>query len=688
MEVNEYLPMFLAESREHLQDLNLAVVRVEETPDDADTIDEIFRIAHSLKGMSATMGFARIAALTHAMEDLFEVLRIRRGGLEREAIDVLLECLDALSAAFEAIDTEGEEKLEQEPLVERLEALVRSQSEQHTVVLERPDPAQLQAAAGGRRVVHVLIRLDEAALMPSVRALMALAAISDHGEILASLPAQDAVEQFDGDTIEAWLASEHEDELVQASVLAVPDVAEVILTDADTATAGEPRPAARKRGKRGKAAASVDASEVAAGEPEAESELAAAAAEAAPAPAANGAGERKTTAATSSVRVDAERLDQLMHVMGELVVHRTHVESLLERAEVPGLHEAMNDLTRSSQALQAMVMQVRMIPVEAVFLRFPRLVRDLSGKLDKKVELLLSGSETELDRTVVDQLGDPLVHLVRNSLDHGLEPPEERVAAGKPAAGTLEISAQHTGGSVLISVRDDGRGIDPVRVAGKAAERGLIAADAVDQVDMGQAIELLFSAGFSTADEMSDISGRGVGLDAVRTAIRGLGGEVLVQSELGAGTTTQIRLPLTLAIVATLLVEAQEQPFVVHLDRVEMTLKLEDYPLRHVGGQRMLVLREDVLPILDLAGSLGYGEATGASYGVAVRGADGRVVLAVDHLIGQRELVTRPLPDGVGAHPALSGGAVLSSGQIALVLDCDALTATGKNEAAAVAVAV
>ncbi|MGO9761381.1 MAG: Hpt domain-containing protein [Solirubrobacteraceae bacterium] len=407
MEVNEYLPMFLAESREHLQDLNLAVVRVEETPDDADTIDEIFRIAHSLKGMSATMGFARIAALTHAMEDLFEVLRIRRGGLEREAIDVLLECLDALSAAFEAIDTEGEEKLEQEPLVERLEALVRSQSEQHTVVLERPDPAQLQAAAGGRRVVHVLIRLDEAALMPSVRALMALTAISDHGEILASLPAQDAVEQFDGDTIEAWLASEHEDELVQASVLAVPDVAEVILTDADTATAGEPRPAARKRGKRGKAAASVDASEVAAGEPEAESELAAAAAEAAPAPAANGAGERRTTAATSSVRVDAERLDQLMHVMGELVVHRTHVESLLERAEVPGLHEAMNDLTRSSQALQAMVMQVRMIPVEAVFLRFPRLVRDLSGKLDKKVELLLSGSETELDRTVVDQLGEP-----------------------------------------------------------------------------------------------------------------------------------------------------------------------------------------------------------------------------------------------------------------------------------------
>jgi two-component system chemotaxis sensor kinase CheA len=653
MEINEYLPMFLAESRDHLQDLNLAVVRVEETPDDAETIDEIFRIAHSLKGMSATMGFERIAALTHAMEDLFEVLRVRRGGLDREAIDVLLECLDALSATFEAIDTEGVETLAEAPLVERLEALVRSQSEQQDdEPAERPKPEELKALAGGRRVVHLLVRLEDATLMPSVRALMTLTALADHGELLASMPAEDAVDEFDGRTIEMWLASDHDDASLETAAHASPDVTEVTLADASAADTevSQPPPAA--------AASDVGA-----------------------------APERKTTAATSTVRVDAERLDQLMHVMGELVVHRTHVESLLEKTGVPGLQDAMNDLTRSSQALQAMVMQVRMIPVEAVFLRFPRLVRDLSGKLEKKVDLVLAGSDTELDRTVVDALGDPLVHLVRNSLDHGLEPAEEREAAGKPATGTLEIAAHHTGGSVLISVRDDGRGIDPARIAAKAAERGLIAPDAIESVDVAQAIELLFSAGFSTADGMSDISGRGVGLDAVRTTIRGLGGEVLVQSELGAGTTTQIRLPLTLAIVATLLVEAQGQPFVIHLDRVEMTVKLEDYPMRRVGGQRMLVLRDEVLPVLDLAGSLGYPDAA-ASYGVAVRGSDGRVVLGVDHLIGQRELVTRPLPEGVGAHAALSGGAVLSSGQIALVLDCDALTATVKNEVAAVAAAV
>jgi two-component system chemotaxis sensor kinase CheA len=407
----------------------------------------------------------------------------------------------------------------------------------------------------------------------------------------------------------------------------------------------------------------------------------AAAPEAEPDPAAADAPAQRKTAATSTVRVDAERLDQLMHLMGELVIHRTHAESLALHTAVPGLHQAMQDLTRSSQALQTMVMQIRMIPVEAVFLRFPRLVRDLSAKLGKKVDLQLSGSDTELDRTVVDALGDPLVHLVRNSLDHGLESAEEREAAGKPATGTLEISARHAGGSVLISVRDDGRGIDPSHVARKAAERGLISEDAIPSVDMQRAVELLFTAGFSTAEVMSDVSGRGVGMDAVRTTIRELGGEVLMQSEPGKGTTAQIRLPLTLAIMSALLVESCGLPFAVQLDRVERTLRLQDYPVRSVAGKRMLVLRDGVLPILDLAESLGHGKAADASHAVVVRGADHRLALAVEHLVGQRELVTRPLPPEVSGGSALSGGAVLSNGQIALIVDCDALTQTANENA-------
>jgi two-component system, chemotaxis family, sensor kinase CheA len=318
-------------------------------------------------------------------------------------------------------------------------------------------------------------------------------------------------------------------------------------------------------------------------------------------------------------------------------------------------------------------MQVRMIPVEAVFLRFPRLVRDLSTKLDKQVELNLVGKETELDRTVVDALGDPLVHLVRNSLDHGLEPPAERVAAGKPATGTLEISARHAGGNVIISVRDDGRGIDPAKVARKAAERGLIPADAVDAIDAKAAAELLFHPGFSTAEVTSDISGRGVGMDAVRTSIRELGGEILMTSEPGEGTVAQIRLPLTLAIMAALLVEADGRAFGIPLDRIERTVRLADHTVRSVAGSHMLVMRDGGLPIVDASERFGGPPAPEAGYAVVARGATGSLAVTVSTLFGQRELVTRPLPPEVAESSALSGAAVMSDGQIALIVDCDAV---------------
>jgi two-component system chemotaxis sensor kinase CheA len=376
---------------------------------------------------------------------------------------------------------------------------------------------------------------------------------------------------------------------------------------------------------------------------------------------------------SSTVRVDAERLDQLMHAMGELVLHRTHVEGLAAHADVPGLPQALQALTRTSHALQAMVMQVRMIPVEAVLLRFPRLVRDLSVKLGKQVELELVGKDTELDRSVVDSLGDPLVHLIRNSLDHGLEGPAERSAAGKPEVGRLEIAARHAGGNVVISVRDDGRGIDPARVARKAFERGLISAEAVDSMDMARAAELLFHPGFSTAEVTSDISGRGVGMDAVRVAIRGLGGEVTLTSELGRGTTAEIRLPLTLAIMAALIVQADGRAFAIPLDRIERTVRLSDQPVRSVAGRRMLVMSDGVLPLICGSERFGGSRRTDADFAVIIRGGGTRVAFAVSALDGQRELVTRPLPPEVADGSALSGAAVLSDGQIALIVDCDAV---------------
>ena len=410
--MDEYLPMFLAEGREHLQELNLAVVEIEERPDDRETVDEIFRIAHSLKGMSATMGFAGMAALTHEMENVFELLKQRKGGLEREAIDVLLECLDALSAAVESIDSTGAEEIKPEPLITRLQGLVRDDkpAPQAEDSDEAPLPNDLAEMADGRRVVQVSVTLAEDAVMPSVRAYQVLAALAEMGETLSCLPSPDDVETFAGTEITAWMVSERTDAELAGTAGAVPDVADVEVTEAvSDAALDEPDAVVEQ----------IAAEE---GKPET--------AAAAPKPHAK--------SGSSTVRVDAERLDQLMHYMGELVLHRTQVEALASQADVPGLSQAMQNLTRTSHALQSMVMQVRMIPVEAVFLRFPRLVRDLSTKLGKQVDLQLVGKDTELDRTVVDALGDPLVHLVRNSLDHGLEGADERVAAGKPATGTLD----------------------------------------------------------------------------------------------------------------------------------------------------------------------------------------------------------------------------------------------------------
>jgi two-component system chemotaxis sensor kinase CheA len=652
MDVSEYLPMFLAEAREHLQELNIAVVKIEETPDDQETVDEIFRIAHSMKGMSATMGFAAMAALTHQMEDVFELLRQRKGGLGQDVTTVLLQCLDAIEANVDAIETDGAEKLDHEPLVAQLKGLVGERTpDQH---VERQGGAVEEdvalANAAGRRTVVVRARLDDECGMPGVRAFMVLKAVADYGDIVGSTPTAEGCEQFDGRQIEVFVASDAELETLIAAAKNVTDIVEASAEEKVTEPEAVP------------AAAAVPGATGGAQDP-----------------------PKAVKKTGQTVRIDADRLDQLMHFMGELVVHRTHLESLAVQADVPGLAQAMQDLTRTSQALQAMVMQVRMIPVESVFMRFPRLVRDLSAKLGKQVELVLNGKETELDRTVIEALGDPIVHLVRNSLDHGLESPEQRVAAGKPATGTLEISARHAGGNVVITVKDDGRGVNPAAVAKRAVERGLIPAGTEHTVDAAQAVELLFTAGFSTAEKMSDISGRGVGMDAVRTIIRELGGEVEMTSEPGNGSTTHIRLPLTLAIMAALQVETRGLPFAIPLDRVERTLQLQEASIRSVAGRRMLVLRDSAIPLLDAASALGYEPVEDHDYAVIVHGSQGRVALAVEKLVGQRELVTRPLPPDVGERAAVSGGAVLSDGNIALIVDCDALFGPARVPARAAA---
>jgi len=672
MDTSEYMPMFLAETREHLEQLNLAIVKLEEDSTDRATVEEIFRIAHSLKGMSATMGFANIAELTHHMEDVFELLRQRTSGLPSEAIDTVFACLDALSAAAESIEADGQEALDPAPLVSRLRSLVRPRTAEQEMArnggVDEPSRAAVEAArAAGARVLFVRVALTKDVMMPAVRAHMVLAALSDHGEVLGSVPAPEGLEQFQGREISAWVASDHEDEPIIQNLSGVSEVATV--TVADVTEPEEPAAPAEIAPEPAPVEVVPEPTPV---EVVPEPTPVQTAPEPTPAPEKPADSQTK---ATRTVRVDAERLDALMHSMGELVIHRTAVEALTANLEVEGLQHAVQELTRSSQALQAMVMQVRMIPVDVVFLRFPRLIRDLSTKLGKDVKLELVGSETELDRTVVDALGDPLVHLVRNAVDHGLELPDARAAAGKPRHGTIEITARHAGGSVVIEVRDDGKGIDPAIVARKALSLGMIDADAAAAIDMRGAVELLFSPGFSTAETTSDISGRGVGMDAVRAKIRQLGGEVLIDSTQGQGTLAQIRLPLTLAIVSALQVDVAGAPFAIPLDRIERTLRLSEQTVRSVVGRPMLVLEDGVLPLLDGSWVFG-GEATGRhEFVVIIRTQDRRLALAVDDLVGQRELVTRPLPEIVSDGQPVSGGAALADGRIALIVDCDALAA-------------
>jgi two-component system chemotaxis sensor kinase CheA len=584
------------------------------------------------------------------MENVFELLRQRKTGLPREAIDVLLGCLDALEAAVDAIDADGSENLDPAPLIANLQQLIRDRDADDDEPAATASAGPVSYEADGP-VVVVRATLADDAMMPAVRAFQVMAALGEHGRIVHAVPDEEALDDFGGTVIEAWVETDHEPEALIAAASSVADIASVTAEDA-------PAPGAVEEVVEDEVASITAIDE----------------------PRDASAHAKKPN--SSTVRVDADRLDVLMHLVGELVVHRTHVESLASQSSVPGLAQAVQDLTRSSQALQAMVMQVRMIPVDAVFLRFPRLVRDLSSKLDKKVELVLSGRETELDRTVVDALGDPLVHLVRNSLDHGIESPADRLAAGKPETATLEISARHAGGNVEISVSDDGRGIDTAAVARKALERGLITAEQVEGFDMRAAIEVLFAAGFSTSDVTSDISGRGVGMDAVRTTIRELGGEVIVTSTPGEGTLAQIRLPLTLAIMSTLLVEAAGCTYAIPLDRVERTLRIADHVVRSVAGRPMLVERDSVFPIVNAARALGHVSATPPKHAVLVRSGDKRIALAVEQLIGQRELVTRRLPAEIASTKAVSGGAVLSDGSIALIVDCDSLSDPAVAQAA------
>jgi two-component system chemotaxis sensor kinase CheA len=678
MDASDYLPMFLAEGREHLQALNLSLVEIEQNPRDAETMNAIFRAAHTLKGMSATMGFQRMASLTHEMESVMEGMRTRADGLGRDALDALFACLDTLERMVEEIEEGGAETSDPAVLVTKLKGLLAAPAAEPVVVASGggPDAEILAANAdAGLPVLRIAMTLAAGVDMPSVRAFLAVRRVEEHGDVIHSEPAVEVIErgELESETIVLWLTSTDDADVVRATVLEAEGIGACHVADAGAdAPAPAAGPAPDAEDHPAEAAPAIAAPVVAVPEAPA-AEVPAAAEPAAPGRDASAHAKRKHGSAT--VRVEAERLDLLMHMMGEMVVQRTRLESLAQAAGAPDLQAAVNDLSRVAQSLQQMVMQVRMVPVESVFMRFPRMVRDIASKMGKHVDLQIKGEETELDRTVVEALGDPLVHLVRNAMDHGLEPPDERTAAGKAPTGTLEIAAEHAGGEVVIRVREDGRGVNPENVGKIAVKRGILTPEQAAALSIEDAIELLFAPGFSTAAATTDISGRGVGMDAVRTMVRNLGGDCSLTSVPGHGSAATIRLPLSLAILPALLVEVDGSPYALPLERVEQTIRLSDYALRSIAGAHAIVLRDRILPLHDLSGLVGGPtiDLTNAS-AVVVRAGQHRVGLVVQELIGQQELVTRPLPSVTDRQRAIvSGGAVLGNGRIALIVDLDAL---------------
>lgn len=679
MDMGKYMGVFVAECRELIESLNLSIVQLERDPDGAATIDEIFRVAHSFKGISSTMGYERMAGLTHHMEHLLDIVRAGGRAVDQDLITVLLGCLDVLEGAVDNIEQDGDEAIDPTALIAQLEELAEGTDAGGappsggadavaSQAAELPDPATLPE---GIELLHVAIDIVEGCDATSIRAFMAYTAIDSSSELVWSVPAADDLDDWEIPRLDLLVA--HEGESIEEDLLRalerIPELSSVQLnpypgTGATAASEGETAPAAEM------------AIEPVAVEPvPAASVVAPDVAEAASASSAANVRQRKS----GTVRVDAERLDALMHLMGEVVVHRSAVEARIRDRDMEGATAAVQELRRSTQSLQAEVMNVRMVPVESALMRMPRLVRDLSAKLNKEVDLVITGADTEIDRSVVDALGDPLVHLVRNALDHGIEPPDEREAAGKPRTATLGIGAQHAGGNVLITVTDDGRGIDPERVKTRAVERGIISVEEAQAMSHQDAVELVFRAGFSTAEVATDVSGRGVGMDAVRAMCREWGGDVDIESTFGVGSVARIRIPLTLAVMTVLVVRAGMSNVAIPIDRIERTIRLSDSPRAELApGQRMIHLDEGVLAEVDLGGAVGYGRDDESVFGVIVHGAGGRrVVLAVRGLVGEHEAVTKPLPPELGREATFMGAAVQGDGSVVLIVDCDQLVEGG-----------
>ncbi|MBQ9419879.1 MAG: chemotaxis protein CheA, partial [Synergistaceae bacterium] len=599
MDMSQYLGAFLDETDDNVKRLDDFLLALERNMVDMDVINEIFRAAHTLKGMAGTMGFTNMMGLTHAMEDRLDAARKGTRPLTENDMNLLFKGLDTLQEMADTIRGGGNDaNIDVSDMVSQFRnegpapapaaaaAPAASSSGGASGVSSQDAEWAKKANQEGSNAYRVHVTLSQNCLLKAARAYMVVNRLEEMGEIYRAEPSTEALEkeEFEFDFV-IYVATTSLADEVKATIEKIGDVqsAEVIEVKADEAA---PAPAAAAAPAPAAPAAQPVASAPA---PEAPKPAAA------PAPVAGKKDGAKK--GTQTVRVDIGRLDKLMNLVGELVISRARIERLVQEARLRQFDETLSQLGRISGDIQELVTKLRMVPVSFTFDRFPRLIRDLCKQLNKNVELILEGEDTELDRTVIDEIGDPMVHLIRNSMDHGIEHPEERKALGKPEKGILKIAAYQEGSGVVIEVSDDGAGIDPEKVKKKAIERGIITEDRAAIMSDDEATQIVLLPGFSMAKQITDLSGRGVGMDAVKTKVEQLGGQFDLVSKKNEGTHVYIRLPLTLAIVLSLLIKVGEETYAISLENVEETIMVRREDIKTVHGEPTTLLRGEVLSL-------------------------------------------------------------------------------------------
>ena len=698
MDVSQYLEIFIDESEEHLQTLSDCIMVLEKEPDNKDTINEVFRAAHSLKGMAGTMGFKRMQHLTHDMENVFQEVRSDHIKVTSGMIDLLFKCLDALEGYVDNIKstsdegtedneviikelndfiakTEGAEETGNTETSEAKEAAPESTQEekagQEKIELTNDEKKAIrEAESNGQHIYVMTVHIQKDCLLKAARAFLVFKAVEDFGQILVYRPSSQDIEdeKFEFE-FSFFLASEESEDKIVAVAKAVSEIEKV---DAEEIHLDE-------YVKEAEAQEEQQAKEAAAEQKEAPAEAPKAAEK--KAPAANAKKQTNAKPVTGrTVRVDIEKLDALMNQVSELIIAKNSLVSISSNEsgeyQNQSFHEQIEYLERITTNLHESVMKVRMVPIESVVYKFPRMIRDLSRKLGKKMELYMTGEDTELDRTVVDQIGDPLQHLLRNSADHGLEDNATRVERGKPEVGSIFLKAFQEGNNVIIEVGDDGNGIDVAAVRDKAVERGVITAEQAENMSQKEIINILFLPSFSMAKKITDISGRGVGLDVVKSNIEALGGDVEVRTQLGEGTTFIVRLPLTLAIIQALMVEIRDEKYAIALGSISNIESIPVNEIKYVQAQEVIHLRGAVIPLIRLDQVLDMEEKQEEPENltvVIVKKGDSLAGLVVDNLIGQQEIVIKSLGKYINNNKIISGATILGDGEVALILDVNTL---------------